>query len=293
MHPFRLATAVRTHHHQLPGAGRDADYTARRPHPFHLHRIQVRRHDPYEVITLADTAATRDGALPAHGGTLELHGNLARATIICTRTSAPTATADEPPAPSRRSTAKPLQPPYGHALPLPPERSRLGRSDRFPAVLSGPQGGGLTPIRVGCLVRSDSAGPGARAADRATHPDALQHRVEAGAVGGLSRGEDERQGPAPAFGREVGLAGQPARERPISAARSRAMRRRRKRRRSSHATSSPTSPDGLPVRFACFDSLGPATWASAQGTPGCSRCRERPRHGCSSRCVPPRRAPRY
>jgi hypothetical protein len=46
----------------------------------------VRRHDLYEVITLADSAAIRDGASPAHGGTPQLHGNLARATFTCTRT---------------------------------------------------------------------------------------------------------------------------------------------------------------------------------------------------------------
>ena len=43
--------------------------------------------NPYEVITLADSAATRDGASPAHGGTPRLHGNLARATFACTPTS--------------------------------------------------------------------------------------------------------------------------------------------------------------------------------------------------------------
>jgi hypothetical protein len=59
------------------------------------------------------------------------------------------------------------------------------------------------------LVRGNGAGPGARAPDRATHLDALQYRDEAGAVGGLSRSEDERQRPAPAFGREVDLGGQP------------------------------------------------------------------------------------
>ncbi|MEU8990526.1 DDE-type integrase/transposase/recombinase [Streptomyces sp. NPDC048558] len=51
-----------------------------RPHSFHPHRIQVPRHNPYEVITLADNAVTHDGASPAHGSTPQLHGNLARAT---------------------------------------------------------------------------------------------------------------------------------------------------------------------------------------------------------------------
>lgn len=50
-----------------------------RPHPFHPHRIEVRSHNPYEVITLADSAATLDGASPAHSRTPQLHGNLARA----------------------------------------------------------------------------------------------------------------------------------------------------------------------------------------------------------------------
>lgn len=58
------------------------------------------------------------------------------------------------------------------------------------------------------LVGGDRAGPGARAADRSANPDALQHRDEAGVVGGLTRGDDERQRPAPAVGREVGLGGQ-------------------------------------------------------------------------------------
>ncbi|MFE1437171.1 NADPH-dependent F420 reductase [Streptomyces sp. NPDC058739] len=39
----------------------------------------MRRHSSYEVITLAETAATCDGASPAHGGTPPLHENLARA----------------------------------------------------------------------------------------------------------------------------------------------------------------------------------------------------------------------
>jgi hypothetical protein len=58
------------------------------------------------------------------------------------------------------------------------------------------------------LIRGDCAGPDARAADRATYLDAFQHRDETRAVSSLSRGEDERQRPAPAFGREVGLGGQ-------------------------------------------------------------------------------------
>jgi hypothetical protein len=87
VHPRRLAPAVRTRHHQLAGTGSDTDHAARHPHSFHPHRIEVLRHNSYEVITLADGLATRDGASSAHGGTSPLHGNLARATFTCTPTT--------------------------------------------------------------------------------------------------------------------------------------------------------------------------------------------------------------
>ncbi|WP_249938366.1 ATP-binding protein [Streptomyces mirabilis] len=88
MHPRRTATAVRTRHRRLAGAGRNADHTARYPHSFHPHRIEVRSRDPYEVVTLADSATTCDGTSPAHGGIPRLHGNLARASYPCTPTTA-------------------------------------------------------------------------------------------------------------------------------------------------------------------------------------------------------------
>ncbi|PWG15541.1 IS3 family transposase [Streptomyces sp. V2] len=52
-----------------------------------MHRVQVRSHSSYEVITLADHPAIGDGASSAHGSTPPLHENLARATIVCTPTS--------------------------------------------------------------------------------------------------------------------------------------------------------------------------------------------------------------
>jgi hypothetical protein len=58
---------------------------ATHPHPFHPHRIKMRIRDSYEVITLVDSVATRDGASPAHGGTpsFTVRGHMApQATLI-------------------------------------------------------------------------------------------------------------------------------------------------------------------------------------------------------------------
>ena len=87
VHPRRLVTTVRTRHPQLAGTSRHMHGAPFRPHPLHPHRVQMRRRHPYEVITLADSPATRDGASPAHGGIHRLHGDLARTTFRCTPTT--------------------------------------------------------------------------------------------------------------------------------------------------------------------------------------------------------------
>ncbi|GAA2281402.1 hypothetical protein GCM10010430_79320 [Kitasatospora cystarginea] len=61
--------------------------------------------------------------------------------------------------------------------------------------------------RIGLACNGVRAGAGPP--DRGADLDPLDHRDEAGAVGGLARREDERQWPAAALGRQVGLGGQP------------------------------------------------------------------------------------
>ena len=74
--PRGTATTVRTRHRQLTGVGRDADHSACHLYSFHSHRMEMRRHDPFEIVTLADSAEPRDGASPAHGDAPCLHENL-------------------------------------------------------------------------------------------------------------------------------------------------------------------------------------------------------------------------
>jgi hypothetical protein len=83
----------------------------------------------------------------------------------------------------------------------------LLRDDRLDAAF--PQVGAVSARGVG-LVGGDRVGSGAGTADRSADPYFLQRGDELRAVGGLSRGQDERQRTAPAVGGEVDLAGLPA-----------------------------------------------------------------------------------